>query len=549
MARHLHRYREIATVLTRHGLYATAVQAGLGRWVPAPVAEGVDETSDGPELLASAFEELGAAFVKLGQLISTRPDIFPEEYCDAFAKLTDSSAPVPFEELEAVIEADLGVSVDEAYAWFDRVPVAAASIGQVHRARLHDGRSVVVKIRRPGVAAEVHEDLDILRTLAGRLVRSSQTLADMDFTRLVDQFSASLRAELDYVVEARACEEIGASFEGDPAVHIPWIDWENTTARVLTMEELSGVRIDDLEALDAAGIDRPVLARQIADMFMSMVFEDGVFHADPHAGNLFIEDDGTIGMIDFGSVGRINETMRRRFATMVLAFSKNNPDAITRGLLEIAPAHGSLDRALLRRDVARMTDRLDGSTLAEIRVDELGSELFAIVRRHRLSLPPELVQLFRMLIIADGLGRKVDPEFDINEALAPLTERLIEERMDPFAWAGRLKDVAVSAAEFGIDLPDFARKLVDRIDSGTLDVHIRASELDPLIARLERTGDRLVAALLVASMVTGGTNVLVAYRDQLGKLVGPAIAAGGAVLTGGSAYIAWSSRPRRRLPR
>lgn len=543
MARHLHRYREIATVLTRHGLYATAVQAGLGRW--APSVEGIDHESGGPELLVSAFEELGAAFVKLGQLISTRPDIFPEEYCAAFAKLTDSSIPVPFDELEAVIEADLVTSVDEAYAWFDRVPVAAASIGQVHRARLHDGRRVVVKIRRPGVAAEVHEDLDILRNLANRLVRTSQTLADMDFVRLVDEFSASLRAELDYVVEARACEEIGTSFQDDPSVNIPWIHWQNTTPRVLTMEELSGVRIDDLEALEEAGIDRPALAKRSADVFIRMVFEDGVFHADPHAGNLFVEDDGTIGIIDFGSVGRINEGMRRQFAKMMLAFVKGNPDAIVRALLEIAPS-GSLDRSLLRSDVAKMTDRLDGSTLAEVRVDQLGSELFAIVRRHRLSLPPELVQLFRMLTIADGLGRKIDPEFDINGALAPFAERLVQQRMDPFAWAGRLKDVASSAAEFGIDLPDFARKLVDRIDSGTLDVHIRASELDPMVARLERTGDRLVAALIVGSMITGGTNILVAYKNQLGKIVGPAIAAGGAALTGGSAYIAWTSRPRRR---
>lgn len=546
MGRPLQRYREIARILARHGLHATAVRAGLGRWMPLGAAE-IDRDGDEdvrPELLVSAFEELGATFVKLGQLISTRPDVFPGDYCTAFAKLIDANNPVPFEDVAHVVHEDFGATVDELYGWFDREPLATASIGQAHRARLHDGRDVVVKVRKPGVVEAVHTDLELLRNLAGHLSRNSQMLSDMDLVGLVEEFGRSLRAELDYLTEARACEEIADNYRDRPGVHIPWIDWGTTTSRVLTMEELSGIRIDDVTALDAAGIDRPALADRAASTLMRMVFEDGVFHADPHAGNLFVEGDGTIGLIDFGNVGRIGPAMRGQFARMIVALVRQDADELVDALLEIAPPRGPLDRGLLRREVARLTGWLDRRALADVDIDQVANQIFEIVRHHRLSLPPEVVQLFRMLAIADGLGRKLHPEFDINSVITPYAVRLIEERLSPRRLAERLRDATISAAELGVDLPSHLRKLLDRVESGGMDVTIRAGEVDPLVARMERTGDRVVAALVVAAMITGGTNVLVAYKDRLGRLAGPLVALGGAALTAGSAYLAWTGRPR-----
>lgn len=551
MAGHLKRYREIARVLTRHGLHATAVQAGLGRWLPhQPTERDLEVERDKlPGLLVDTFEELGTTFIKLGQLISTRPDIFPAAYCQAFAKLTDSTSPVPFEQMATVVHDDFGTTVEQLFAWFDPVPLATASIGQAHRARLHDGRSVVVKIRKPGVVQEVHNDLEILRNLAGHLSRNSQLLSDMDFAGLVEEFSRSLRAELDYLTEARACEEIGDNFRGAPGVHMPWVDWETTTSRVLTMEELSGIRIDDVDALDAAGVDRPDLARRAVEVLIRMVFEDGVFHADPHAGNLFVERDGTIGLIDFGMVGRISPEMRGQFARMVMALVRQDTDGLVRILLEIAPPRGALDRRRMRTEVARITSWLDGRALADIHLDRVANQIFTVVRHHRLSLPPEVVQLFRMLIIVDGLGLKIDPGFDITTVLHPYARRLIEEQLSPRQMAARLRDATLTAAQLGVDLPSYARQLLDRIDGGGVDVTIRTAEIEPLVGRMERTGDRVVAALVVAAMITGGTNVLVAYRDRLGRFAGPLVAGGGAALTAGSAYLAWTGRPRHIRPR
>lgn len=542
----LHRYREIAAVLARNGLYFTAVEAGLGRWLPATdrPLHREELAAVRPELIVDVFEELGTTFVKLGQLISTRPDLFPERYCAAFARLTDRTTPVPFEAIEATVREDFGQSVEELYDWFDPEPLAAASIGQAHRARLHDGRAVVVKVRKPGVLEEVQRDLQIMRTLARSLSRAFTTLAELDLAGMVDQFDQSLRAELDYLVEARACEEIAENRQDTPGVRFPWIDWETTSSRVLTMQELSGLRIDDVAALDAARINRAEVAYGAADVLLAMVFEDGVFHADPHAGNLFVEPDGTIGVIDFGAVGRIGPALRAQFGGVALALVRGDTDALTSALLEIAPPRGALDRRRLRSDVGRLTSRLVGRELSEIRVDQMLQQLLGIIRRHRLALPPELVQLFRMLIIVDGLGKKIHPEFDYTAVLHPFTLRLLGERLDPRRMAGRVGRATLAAVELGVDLPGIARRLVDRIEEGGVDVNVRTGELEPLVMRVERTGDRVVAAMVVAAMITGGTNVLVAYTDRLGRFAGPVVAAGGAALTGGSAYLAWISRPR-----
>lgn len=546
MVGRMQRYRQIARVLARNGLHATAIQAGLGRWLPesADDLEGADEI--GPELLVRTFEELGTTFIKLGQLISVRADLFPQAYCTAFSRLTDGTTPVPFEELDTVVQEDLGAPLDELCAWVDPSPLASASIGQVHRARLHDGRAVVVKVRKPGVAEEVHTDLEIMATIAGRLARSSQLFADLDVVTLVEEFSRSLRAELDYLTEARASAEFAEHLSDSPDVHVPWVEWSMTSSRVLTMEELSGLRIDDVDGLDAAGIDREDLARRAVTGLMRMLFEEGVFHADPHAGNVFVEHDGTIGLVDFGMVGRLSPEMRRQFARMFVALYAQDADELTTALLEIAPPRGSLDRDRLRAEVARLTGWLDGRALAEIQVDAVTDQLLGIVRRHHLALPPEVVQLFRMLVIVDGLGRTIYPDFDLTEVVDPYARHLIEEQLSPRQLAGRVRDATLAAAELGLDLPAYARRLLQRLDSGGVDVNIRASELEPLVARLERTGDRMVAAMVVAAMIMGGTRMLVAYHDRLGRFAGALVGAGGASLTVGSAYLAWTGRPRPR---
>ncbi|WP_238695287.1 hypothetical protein [Ornithinimicrobium flavum] len=232
-----------------------------------------------------------------------------------------------------------------------------------------------------------------------------------------------------------------------------------------------------------------------------------------------------------------------------MALVQQDTDGLLRTLLDIAPPRGPLDRRRMRSEVARITSWLDGRALADIHLDRVANQIFSVVQHHRLSLPPEVVQLFRMLIIVDGLGLRIDPGFDITTVLHPYARQLIQQQLGPAQVAGRLRDATVAAAQLGVDLPTYARQLLDRIDGGGVDVTIRTAELEPLVGRMERTGDRVVAALVVAAMITGGTNVLVAYKDRLGRYAGPLVAGGGAALTVGSAYLAWTGRPRRIRPR
>ncbi len=538
-------------MLSRNGLYATAYQSGLGRWLPT-LGHGYVNPREGddirPEILVQTIRELGTTFVKLGQALSMRRDLLPDAYCDALGTLTDSEPPIPVAELRAVVRADLGADVNELFAYFDEVPMATASIGQVHAARLHDGQEVVVKIRKPGVVDRVNQDLEILANIVRHLERNSRFFADVGAGGLVEEFSRSLRAEMDYGIEARACEEFGEFFHGDPRIHIPRIHWDTSSTRVLTMELMTGIRINDVAALDRAGIDRHSLAIRSCEMLLRMVFEMGRFHADPHSGNLFVEPDGTIGVIDFGMIGTMTPTMARQFSTIIVGMYRNDPNVVAEALVTLAPPHGVLDRAALRREVAGLLTAMQGN-LADVSVVDVAGRLLQIVRHHRLALPSDIVLLVRMLTIVDGLGRQLDPTFQLTDVLNPYAERLLLQQLDPRSWAGRAREATLDAVLFSTELPSYARRLLDRLDKDGIDVNVKPEEFGPLVGRAEGMVDRLVLGLVVSAMIGGGSNILVANTDRLGRFAGPVLGGLWAIMGMTGAYLAWTGRPWSRRKR
>ena len=549
MPGHLHRYREVAQVLSRNGLYATAHQAGLGRWLPALGYGHVnprDRDNIRPEILVQTLHDLGTTYIKLGQALSMRRDLLPDAYCDALDTLTDSEPPIPVAEIRSVLVADLGADAGELFASFDEVPIATASIGQVHAATLHDGREVVVKVRKPGVVERVNEDLEILGNIARQLSRNSGFFSDIGIVGLVEEFSRSLRDEMDYGIEAHACEEFGRFFADDPRIHIPWIHWDTSSTRVLTMERLYGIRIDNVAALDAAGLDRHSLALRSCEMLLRMVFEMGRFHADPHSGNLFVEDDGTIGVIDFGMIGTMTPAMARQFATIIVGMFRNDANVVAEALVTLAPPRGRLDRAALRKEVSGLLSALGGHRLAEVSALEIGAFLFRIVRSQRLGLPADMVLLVRMLAIADGLGRRLDPTFRLEDALNPFAEHLLLQQFDPRSWVGRAREATLDAVMFSSELPSYARRLLDRMDRDGVNININADELAPLMTRAEGMTDRLVLGLIVSAMIGGGSNLLVANTEKLGRFAAPVLGAMWAVLGASGGYLAWTGRPRAR---
>ena len=450
--------------------------------------------------------------------------------------------------ISEVVTQQLGRGTADVFASFDLVPLATASIGQAHAASLWDGTEVVVKVRRPGVVEQIELDLEILQNLAAHAGRHWQAAADYDVVGIAQGFAQTLRAELDYLREGRNAERFAVNFIDHPRVHIPHVYWETTTSRVLTLERIRGTKVNDLQALDRAGIDRREVASCAATVAAKMIFDDGFFHADPHPGNLFIESGGRIGLIDFGMVGDIDEPLRRRLGGLLAALVGKQPDRIAAALLALSSAPGVVDRARLRTDLVPIIGLYEGRALDQVPVGALIREVLTVLRRHRLQLPREMALLVKMVVMTEGMGVLLDPAFQLGVVLAPYERRLTLQPFSPRAVAGRLAHAGVDAAELLVDAPELLRRAVDAVDSGGLEVHLRAAELDPLVERVERVGQRLVVALIAGALIKGVGEVVASDRRRWQPWHIPLLSAGlGAIGTLGT-YLTWTSRKRGSRP-
>ncbi|HZU05165.1 MAG TPA: AarF/ABC1/UbiB kinase family protein [Chloroflexota bacterium] len=543
--RHLQRYRQIADALVRHGLGYLVGVLGLERFVPfhrgllghprrpAPYTP--------PEHLRMALEELGATFIKLGQILSTRADLLPPEYQAELAKLQDAAPPVPWPAIRDTVTAELGGPLEAAFAAFDPTPLAAASIGQAHAAVLPDGTEVVVKVRRPGVVEQVEEDLEILQNLAAAAARRWELADEYDLVGLAQEFAQTLRAELDYLREGRSAERFAANFAADPSIHIPRVFWDTTTPRLLTLERIRGIKIDDVAALDAAGIDRPALARRAAQIVLKMVFEDGFYHADPHPGNFFIEPGGRIGLIDFGMVGTVDERTREQLVGIVLAITSQDPDRLVDAFLELGIVRRRVNRDLLRRDLEHLISRYYGRPLGEIALQPLLSEALAIVRRHRLQLPPGFALLLKTAMMNEGLGARLDPDFRLTSVLAPYAERLVLRQYSPLLWARRLGGASLDAARLAVELPQQLRRLLSELERGSIEVGMRPTDFEPLLRRIERLVNRLILGILAAAFINGLAVLTSVYRPPgWEQWAGAFFALGLGIAAALGAYLVWS---------
>ena len=492
-----------------------------------------------------ALEELGPTFIKLGQLLSTRPDILPKDYLAALSRLQDGATPVDADEIRTIIEQELGAAPEVVFKTFSNTPLASASIGQAHAATLHDGTAVVVKVRRPGVVPQVQEDLEILQNLARRASRNWAALTEYDAEAVVSTFAATLRAELDYLAEGRNAERFARNFSHDPSIHIPKIYWETTTSRVLTIERVYGLKIDDAQIAALPDEDRDRLATVAAQAAAKMIFEDGFFHADPHPGNLFVESISRIGLIDFGMVGEVDDQLRKRLGKLLLALSRNDPDRICRALRELSVNRTATDRGRLREDVVHFMQQYQGRGLGEIRLAPLIGELLAILRNHRIQLPSEIAMLAKMVAMTEGMGVRLYPDFNLGEVLRPYAGKLAFELISPHKLPGLLKQLGLDAADFGANLPDRLDRMLQMMDDG-VEVHVRPDELESLIVRGERIGNRLVAGVILAAFIRGIGDLTTADRDQLKTWQNTLLATGVGALGAMGGYLAWTSRPSLR---
>lgn len=538
---HLNRSRQIARVLLSHGWDFLR-----NNEQPIAGATATVVVNARPLHLRLALEELGTTFIKLGQILSTRADLLPPEYLVELTKLQDSATPVAFEEIHRALVTELGQPIEDIFAQFDSVPLAAASIGQAYAATLWDGTEVVVKVRRPGVVEQVNEDLEILKELAATASRHLSFADRYDLTGLVEEFSQTLRAELDYIREGHNAERFAANFAADSHIHVPRVFWELTTARVLTLERIRGIKINDLKALDEQGTDRRWLADYATNVVLKMVCEDGFFHADPHPGNFFIEPNDRIGLIDFGMVGLLDEQTQDLLAELLIAINHQDADRLVDVFLDLGVTRKRIDRTAVRHDIERLLSSYWGLPLGELKVTALLNDVYSVMRRHHLHLPPNLALLLKTVIMIEGLGVNLDPDFSLTKSLTPYTERLVLRQYSPFKWMRSFGRASLTLAKFGAEMPQHLRRIATAAENGNLQIGVRPEGFDPVIDRLERIANRIVLGVIAAAFINGLAVLVSVYRPPGWERWGWAVFAFGflcALLLG--VYLAWNIlRPR-----
>ena len=506
------RYREVLQILARHGFALRPRFWSFGGDVyDVPEAE----ESRRPAELRQALEELGTTFIKLGQILSTRPDLLPPAYIAELQKLQDAVPPVPTSLITERIEEQLRRPVGELFAFFDPVPLAAASIGQVHAVRLPGGIDAVVKVQRPGVREQVALDLRIAAQIA-HLMETRLRIEErvgIDVPALVDEFAWTLRNELDYLREAKNAEVFQRNFAANPNVRVPAICWEYTTTQIITMERMHGLRIDDVPALEVAGYSPARIAEQSARIVLQEVFEDGFFHADLHPGNLFVLDSGVIGAIDFGMVGTIDEAMRTNLLFLLLAIVGQDADQIARYLYRLGVVGGAQsNHALLLRDIRRLMAQYYGATLEELDVTTLLNDLLALVRRHHLRLPPDLALLMKMLVMIEGLGRRLDPAFNVLAVAQPFGQEAIARLLAPQRLLRQARQAAIQYGEMAIEFPGRLDRLLTQLEQGELVLRAAEHATGRAVRALHVITNRLVQAIANATVLLALVLILVTMR-------------------------------------
>ncbi len=510
--RDLDRARQIAVVLVRHGFGEVAARLGLSSDAPGAGTSAAGDRATVATRLRLVLTELGPSFVKLGQIASTRPDLIPADVIAELKKLQDAVPPFPSDQARAIVEEQLGAPVDEVFTAFEDTPMASASIGQVHRARLRTPEGevqVVVKVQRPNVAQTIERDVDLLYWFAHALERAIPETRTYSPTDLVKEFDRSITAEIDFVQEAENAQRFAKNFEGHESVRFPLIYRQQSGRKVLTMEFFDGLKLD--RAL-AQGFDGKVIAARAVDVIVKMAFEDGFFHADPHPGNILVlgtPEAPILGMLDLGLVGHLSPVMRDRAIDLMVAAIREDYDGIADALYALGKPTRKVDQAAYRADVSSLARKYLGKSLREIEISALVTDLIQGATRHGIDMPPDFLMVGKSLMTIEGIGRQLDPDLDVFSAARPHFLRLLARRYAPEKVSGDLLRAAVRMSGLAGTMPEQIGEILEDLRKGHLSMKTEDPGL-PLAA--ERLGKQLYTGLTVASMVFAGGMLLASDR-------------------------------------
>ncbi|MCX5672980.1 MAG: AarF/ABC1/UbiB kinase family protein [Planctomycetota bacterium] len=520
--KNLGRLGRVGTILTKHGFGWLAVRLRLERFVPfrkrllpapPPEAEGVGPTT--AARVAQVLEELGPIYVKLGQVLGSRTDLVPPEFIEEFHKLQDRVKPFPTAEARTEIERELGGPVEKFFDEFGPEPFAAGSVAQAYHARTKDGRAVVVKVRRPGIRQLLEADIAILTRLAQLAEHYVPEFRILRPVMMAEEFGQTIRREIDFISEASNTQRFGEAFAEDPHIRVPHVLWNLTRAGVLTLERVEGLPIYQSDALAAAGADRKALAAHLAECFMRQFFDMGLFHADPHPGNLVVQPPAVLGILDFGQVGRLSEAMRSNLGTILLAALNREFDIVLDVLDDLEALPDELDAERLKSDLAALVDKYAGVPLKRLDFKELFEEIMAAARQHRIILPRDFILLGKSLVTMGGVALDLDPDTSMVEVVRPRVHGLMAEKVSPKRLLRALTASAYHLSALVEQGPRSLRQLARKIMRGRLQILFRHENLDRFITELDRSSNRIAFAMIVAAIILGSSILMQARVTPL----------------------------------
>ncbi|KAF1710721.1 ABC1 kinase family protein [Pseudoxanthomonas sacheonensis] len=509
----LGRLQTLAAILVRYGFGDMVNRLGLAQALTR--VGKVLPLTDLEELVAlpahvrvrRALEEMGPCFVKLGQVLATRVDLFSPDWIAEFSRLQNAVPPVAFEDIRTEMIQALGTGLESAFLWLDPEPLAAASIAQVHRARLHDGREVVAKVRRPGIRPMIEADLRLLQYAASQIEKKFPDLRRFHPVGVVRQFRASLLCELDLAAECRHAERIAASFIGDDRIVVPSVHWPFTSERMNVQDFVDGIPVADIQGLDAAGVDRKQVARTGAQAVLKMMLEDGFFHADPHPGNVFVLADGRIAIIDFGMVGRLSPARRAEVVSLLFGLVEHDSGRVTEVLLEWTQ-QSDVDEEQLTADIDAFVDRYHGVPLGQLDLAGMLLEVTVLLRAHRLALPADLALLIKVCLTLEGLGRSLDPDFDMARQAQPFLRRAMAAQLGPRAAVRRGARALIDATGLLAAFPQELRRLLRAVRGGNARLHLQMDQLPEFGRQVSHSANRLAGGLVIAALIIGSSITL-----------------------------------------
>ncbi|MDP9072916.1 MAG: AarF/UbiB family protein [Actinomycetota bacterium] len=499
---HLRRYRDIARLLVKHGRSDLVSQVGLDADPDDPPPEVAQDAAE----LTTDLEAMGPTFIKLGQLLSTRSDLISPGYAKALSRLQDDVEPFSYDEVERIVEEELGVRVSKAFGFFDPVPLASASLGQVHRAEMRDGRQVVVKVQRPGIRPRIAEDMEALADLAAFADEHTDVGRRYGFTEMFDQFRRSLQGELDYRREATNLSRLGRILQPYDRLVVPKPIEDFTTGVILTMEYIHGRKVTDIGPLRRLELDGVVLADQLFQGYLDQILVEGFFHADPHPGNVLLTDDGRLALVDVGMTARIPKAMRESLVKLLLAVSDANGLAVAEAAMALGRPLDAFDRDAFCSATAELVERNQGISLGDL---DAGSMVMAIMRisgDSGLRLPPELSMLGKALLNLDQVANTLDPDFEPEAAIKAHAYEIMQGQMK--ASSGSAFSALLEARDFVEQFPGRVNKVMDAMAEGNFHVNVKAFDEVELLRGLQKLANRLTMGLVLAALVVGAAMLM-----------------------------------------